>query len=211
MSVENNYFVDSLLDKTPEEDLAHQIYLEVFKNDFTIPTDMPEKVAADDRADENSQVDKIVTYDSIEIFTINGWKYLKYISQDDNILTLNDHTREYEFKKIISVSCVHYSDIMYHITNKDNINILLHKNQNILLNNSFNTLNSMIVSDFANEFKNNNEDLFNNKFINLDNKFIDFKNCLIKEINYDGNIYHIDVPNNTWLMKIYNNVIWIKN
>ena len=54
-----------------------------------------------------------------KVFTSNGWKYFKDISEDDKILSLNPMTNEIEFLphvKLVEVNNV--SGLMYHIFNK---------------------------------------------------------------------------------------------
>lgn len=68
-----------------------------------------------------------------EIMTSEGWKFIKDISENENILTLNIENNSLEYHNINQKIVLPFDGEMYHIKNKSSIDMMLTPNHKILM------------------------------------------------------------------------------
>lgn len=123
------------------------------------------------KIDDHTAVNECFTPDT-KILTKKGWKLIKNISENEEILTLNRDTQKTEFQKITKKIYEDYGGILYHIKS-NNIDIKVTPNHRFLIEN--NKGEQLIVKA---------EDLFEN--IN-NNKFFNGTYKILKKFNWDYN------------------------
>lgn len=53
-----------------------------------------------------------------EVLTLEGWKFFKDVSKEDNVAYLEKSTNEMKYSKPLSITRYHYTGKMYHIKSK---------------------------------------------------------------------------------------------
>ncbi len=139
-----------------------------------------------------------------EIFTADGWKFIKDISDDEKIITLNEETRATEVQAINKKIVLDYNGIMYNITGPE-IDMMLTPNHNMLLCDGDNQLFSMYAKQFI------QLDRSNITIINYSYEHICLSTVKIEEVQHDGKVYCVNVQNGTWLMRRNGKIAWTKN
>ncbi len=107
---------------------------------------------------ENRAIGECVDSET-EIFTTNGWKYIKDIADDEMIFTLNSDTLELQREVVSRKVVLDYKGIMYHIHNKSSIDMMLTPNHNMLVADRNGRLISMLAKEFVDSYKNNLNDI----------------------------------------------------
>lgn len=123
--------------------------------------------------------------ESSEILTTSGWKFLKDISDDEEIYSLNLETNNIE-KHIIDRKIVkNHNDIMYYVTNGKKIDLVMTNKHNVLLWDRYNK-----------SYKITAEEMYN-KWINKDSKLSHshIKNSGINYKAYNNETYTIPGTN----------------
>ena len=117
----------------------------------------------------NSAISECFSPDT-KILTKEGWKLIKNISENENILTLNTETNTCEYQDIIKKINFNHSGDMYHIKST-NIDIKVTPDHRFLVLDINNKLIELRASELF-------EDIQNNKYFNGKYK-------LLKKINWD--------------------------
>ena len=155
----------------------------------------------------------------VDILTSKGWKNIKEIDEFENIVTLNSEGIV-ENKLIYSKVTHKYNGNMITIKGK-NIDVTVTPNHKFLIINKNNKKQEFITAqEILNSFKLTNK--LSNYFIpKMTNNYEDEKTELIyldktflnihEEINKDGFVYSVDVPNHVYYVRSNNKCHWTGN
>ena len=144
----------------------------------------------------------------VEILTENGWKLIKDLLEDENILTLNQENNKIEIKKINKYIKQKYTGDMISIKGR-NIDILTTPNHRFWVINSNNGEGKFITAE---EIL-NSDNLSNYYIPKLENEKInlDVKDIEVKKVNYDDYVYCVNVPNHIFYVRSNNKAHWTGN
>jgi hypothetical protein len=139
-----------------------------------------------------------------EILTTNGWKFIKDITNDEEIVTIN-RKGVVETQKINEKIVKQHKGVMYHIYN-DNIDMMITPYHKML----FFDKDDIQVFCYAEDFVKYKEDYINFYIKNQTDKF-SIKDIKIDEVEFDDTVYCVNVLNHTWLMRRNGKIAWTKN
>jgi len=145
-----------------------------------------------------------------QILTKNGWKYIKDIADNEEVLTLNLTTNKPEYNTINKKIDSAYKGKMYHIKGK-NIDTTVTPNHRFVIEDRYGKLMLKTAAELYDLNKSVNTHLKipklnDSNYIHIDNRFID-----IKEIDYDDRIYCVSVSNETFYCRDNNKCFWSGN
>jgi hypothetical protein len=142
-----------------------------------------------------------------EIYTVNGWKSIKDIANDEVIATLNVENNELEFQRIDRKIDRRYRGPMHRIRVSRAHDVCLTPNHNILITDLCGRPKKIKSSALFDEVKNSSTSfqLFTSERLQrVARESVDV-------IDYDGRVYCVTVKNGTWLMKQNGHVCWTGN
>jgi hypothetical protein len=167
--------------------------------------------------DTNDAASECFTPDT-KILTKDGWKLIKNISENEEILTLNRETRKTEYQKITKKINDNYVGDIYHVKS-NSIDIKVTPNHRFIIENSkgeliektaFELFDNVENNTYLNSeyklLKNSDYSQSNSEYIGLDKRFLK-----IKKINYSGNIVCVKVPNETIYVMRNGKSLWTLN
>lgn len=209
--------VEGIID--PKDEPVHRIYIDCIlqkanvqnRNGRIYPKHILEREIKNYQKliDERNSFGECVDGET-EIYTTNGWKYIKDISDNEEIYTLNIETNNIEPEIIEKKVVLDYSGIMYHI-HDEHMDMLLTPNHNMLFFNGKKHL-SMYAKEFVKDFIKHNGLTIKC----LDEDYTTYHKIIhnyikIEEIEYNGKVYCVKTNNRTWLMKRNGKTAWTHN
>lgn len=158
-----------------------------------------------------------------KILTKSGWKLIKNVSTNEEILTFNKKNKKNEYQKITKKIHEPYSGDMYHVKS-DNVDLKVTPNHRFIIENSKGVLIEKKASELFKNIENNplfngeNKILKNKKINNLLLKIFKRKrhfklNSKIKvnKFKYSGDIVCVKVPNETIFVMRNGKSVWTLN
>jgi hypothetical protein len=110
--------------------------------------------------------------DRTEILTTSGWKFIKDISNNEEIFTLNEQTNKIEKEVIKDKVDREHQEKMYHIHNNSSIDMMLTPNHNMLFYDRYGKPYSLYAQEFVDRFRNNINDIGHSAFKKGDHVWI---------------------------------------
>lgn len=154
-----------------------------------------------------------------EILTYDGWKFIKDISEKENVYTLNLLSEEIQLQQIERKVQMDFDGEMFRFTNNKKIDMQLTPNHKMVLWDENNKPCTLFAKELYKQMQ-----ARNNKFINFHVKTgrtINENKCKqnhsfvssfnVKKLKYNGKVYCVTVPNGTWLMRRNGKISWTGN
>lgn len=150
-----------------------------------------------------------------ECLTENGWKKITDVKEGDNILTLNPTTNKFEYQEVTFKTETDWNGKMISIKGGSTIDDIVTPNHGFPIY----KFNEEKLEWEFDKFMTASELMLNyhKKTVWLplrkDNlrTFVDLSGVQYKEINYEGKVYCVEVPNHIWYVKQNGRAHWTKN
>ena len=161
------------------------------KNGRIYPKDVliPQAQLYQQLVDSNSAVSECFTPDT-KILTKEGWKLIKNISENEEILTLNQETRKTEYQKITKKINDPYEGYMYHIKSNA-IDLIVTPDHRFIIENSRGELIEKRGFELFEDIQNNS--FFNGKYKFLkkfDYSYSNDQKYVFSNINIDAELFY---------------------
>lgn len=150
-----------------------------------------------------------------EIFTVDGWKNIETVVDGGIIYTLNLESNLIEEQPINYTIQKNYNDDLVHIYNKDSLDMVLTKNHKMVLWGENNLNYQLTAIEFYNKIKAGDKNLFNS-IIKSSGDELNLSDIKLNDVNvelipFNDNVYCVNVPNKTWLMRFNGKKAWTHN
>lgn len=160
-----------------------------------------------------------------EILTFEGWKKIEDISEDEIIATHNLLTDAVEYQKINNKIALHHTGKLHWVHNHSTYSAIVTPSHKHVLwdrnNNSYKITSEELLEIHRSENKKERSKIshssFKRAFCGLQGndfetiEIADLRFMKVEEIDYDGMVYCVNVPNGTWLMRHNERVMWTGN
>jgi hypothetical protein len=172
---------------------------------------LPQVNLYQESVNNNSGIGECFTPDT-KIMTKDGWKLIKNISNDEEVLTLNRTTGIAEYQKITKKIYEDYSGDIYHIKSRNNLDIKVTPNHRFLIKDRVDNFIEVRAESLF-------EDIDNNKYYNGDYKIpkkikhihLNKRFIKVNKTHYEGKIVCVKVPNETIFVMRNGKALWTLN